>query len=91
MPRGKKEEWDEEMMARAAGLKRAGFSIAMIAERLGVSVGSVRNRLLRAGAKVRLTGTGGRGSLKYGRRGLDVQDTIEGVIEMLGTSEGIEQ
>jgi orotate phosphoribosyltransferase-like protein len=33
--------WNEEMVARAAGLKRAGFSAKVIADRLGVSVYAV--------------------------------------------------
>lgn len=51
--------WDAEMLARAVGLKRAGFSGAAIAKRLGVSVSSVENRTSRAGAKRRLDGHGG--------------------------------
>jgi hypothetical protein len=59
MPRGIIEPWDDEMFARAAGLKRAGFSSKVIAERLGVSVGSLRMRMQRGNVKARLDGRGG--------------------------------
>jgi hypothetical protein len=56
MPRGKVENWDEEMYARAAGLKRAGFSQLEIAKRLGVPVGSVRARMRMLGVKSAIKG-----------------------------------
>jgi len=40
--------WDEEMVARAAGMKRAGFSNKVIAERLGVTEKAVQGRMHRA-------------------------------------------
>lgn len=51
--------WDEEMVARAAGMKRAGFSNKVIAERLGVTEQAVQGRMHRAKARVRLDGRGG--------------------------------
>jgi len=56
MPR---QVWDAEMVARAAGLKRAGFTAKVIAERLGVSESAVSNRMRRAQARVRLDGKSG--------------------------------
>lgn len=56
MPRGKAEDWDEEMYARAAGLKRVGFSQTEIAKRLGVPVGSVRARMRQLGVKSAIKG-----------------------------------
>ena len=90
MPRGKHEHWDEEMLARAAGMKRAGLPLTTIAERLGVSVGSARNRLTRIGAKRRLTGTSGRGPLPIGRIGLQMVETPRDTTDLLGTAEGRE-
>lgn len=46
--------WTDEMLAIAAGMKRAGLSNKVIAERLGVSVHAVSNRLNRAKATRRL-------------------------------------
>jgi DNA-binding Lrp family transcriptional regulator len=54
-----KKVWDAEMVARAAGLKRAGFTAKVIAERLGVTIPAVRNRMRKAQARVRLDGKGG--------------------------------
>ena len=51
--------WDEEMVARAAGLKRAGFTAKAIAKRLGVTEGAVRRRMQRAKARSRLDGKTG--------------------------------
>jgi transposase len=76
MPRGVKEHWDEEMLARAAGMKRAGMTNKDIAARLGVSVGSVIGRMSRAGAKRRLDGRGGRSRAISNRRTLDNVGTI---------------
>ena len=87
MPRGVHEHWDEEMLARAAGMKRAGLSPTLIAERLGVSVGSVRMRLRRIGAKRRLTGTGGGGAMPIGRIGLQMVETPSHTADLLGTAE----
>jgi len=66
MPRGVPEPWDEEMLARAAGMKRAGIPTATIAKRLGVSLNSVANRLSRLGARRRLDGRSGTGKTGLG-------------------------
>lgn len=56
-------QWTDEMVAIAAGMKRAGLSNKAIAERLGISVRAVAGRMSRAGAKRRLDGrTGLRGA-----------------------------
>lgn len=56
-----KKVWDAEMVARAAGLKRAGFTNKTIAERLGVTEKAVKGRMHKAKARVRLDGKGGIG------------------------------
>lgn len=56
-----KKVWDAEMVARAAGLKRAGFTAKVIAERLGVTEKAVKGRMHKAKARVRLDGKGGIG------------------------------
>jgi transposase len=76
MPRGVKEHWDEEMLARAAGMKRAGMTNKDIAARLGVSVGSVVGRMNRAGAKRHLDGHKGGRTHISSRRILDAIGTI---------------
>lgn len=43
--------WDAELVARAAGLKRAGFSAKEIANRLGVTASAVSGKMSRTGAK----------------------------------------
>jgi hypothetical protein len=43
--------WTAELVAIASGLRRAGFSSALIAERLGVSKRAVQNKLIRVGSK----------------------------------------
>ncbi|HSG62923.1 MAG TPA: sigma factor-like helix-turn-helix DNA-binding protein [Pseudomonadales bacterium] len=52
--------WDAELVARAAGLKRAGFSAKEIAKRLGVTVGAVNTKMSRTGAK----SPGGRAAIR---------------------------
>lgn len=84
--RGKHEDWTEEMVAIAAGLKRVGFTNKRIAERLGVSVGSVRCRVARAGAKARLTGTSGKPAAKIGRIGLEMVETPHDTVALMGVS-----
>lgn len=76
MPRGVRDHWDEEMVARAVGMKRAGMTNKDIAERLGVSIGSVVGRMNRAKAKRRLDGRGGRSRAISNRRTLDNIGTI---------------
>lgn len=55
-----KHVWDAEMVARAAGMKRAGFTAKVIAERLGVTERAVKARMHKARAHVRLDGSSGR-------------------------------
>jgi hypothetical protein len=43
--------WDAELVARAAGLKRAGFTSEAIAKRLGVTSKAVEGKMFRTGAK----------------------------------------
>jgi transposase len=76
MPRGVRDHWDEEMVARAVGMKRAGMTNKDIAARLGVSIGSVIGRMSRAGAKRRLDGRGGATRTVSNRRTLDNIGTI---------------
>ena len=84
--RGRHEEWDDELVARAVGLKRAGFSNQQIADKLGKPLGSVKVRLAKAGAKRRLTGTGGRGKAPVGRIMLDTMEANTETNIMLGVS-----
>lgn len=56
MPKREPRVWDAEMVARAAGLKRAGFPAKVIAARLGVSVSAVKNIMSTKGVKLRLDG-----------------------------------
>ena len=44
--------WDEEMVARAAGLKRAGFPAKVIAQKLGVTARAVSAKMSRTGVKL---------------------------------------
>ena len=86
MPRGKKEDWDEEMYARAAGLKRAGFSQPEIAKRLGVPVGSVRARM--QGVKSTIKGRSAAiGQFRCGPLTRDHLDSPRIVDEFLGMPE----
>ena len=78
--RGKKEDWDDELLARAAGLKRAGFTLKQIAEKLDKPEGSVKLRLSRIGAKRR-------SGMYIGRIGLEMIETTYDTIDLLGTSE----
>lgn len=67
--------WTEEMVAIAAGLKRAGFSNDKIAERLGISKNSVRRKMETIKAKRRLDGHGGnRGCYSVGPIVLEIYD-----------------
>jgi len=63
--------WDEEMVARAAGMKRAGFTNAVIAKRLGVTTNSLGHKLAKIGAKRRLDGNSGKGHKGFGRIAFD--------------------
>jgi hypothetical protein len=85
--RGKHEEWDDELLARAVGLKRAGFSNKQIAEKLGKPLGSVKVRMARVGAKRRLDGkSGSRIAPPIGRMALDTITSGDATTELLGTS-----
>jgi len=81
MPRGVPEPWDEELLARAAGMKRAGLSTATIAERLGVTLKSVTNRLSKIGARRRLDGHGGnirsKNVCNYRLAAIDLRDAFD--------------
>ena len=64
----KRVRWTAEMVAIAAGLRRAGFTSAMIAERLGVTKRAVHNKLLKVGSKSGLDGKAAmRGFVPQGR------------------------
>jgi DNA-binding Lrp family transcriptional regulator len=92
MPRGKIENWDEEMYARAAGLKRAGFSQPEIAKRLGVPVGSVRARMRMLGVKSAIKGRSmGIGQFRCGPLTRDYLDSPHIVDEFLGMPEREEE
>jgi hypothetical protein len=83
--------WDAEMVARAAGLKRAGFTTKAIAERLGVTAKAVANRMYRAGARVRLDGKSGshfgRSNFHNGPLTVDIKSKGERVSEYLEEGE----
>ncbi len=83
-----KKVWDAEMVARAAGLKRVGFTAKQIAERLGVSVGAVKGRMHKAGAHVRLDGKTGRSHLQNGPLTADILSKMQRVEEYLEQPEG---
>ena len=86
MARGIREDWDEEMYARAAGLKRVGFTQIEIAKRLGVPVGSVRARMRMLGVKSTMKGRiRGVGKFQYGpmvRDHLDSPYIVDEFLEM---------
>jgi predicted transcriptional regulator len=68
------------MRTLAAGLKRAGFSNAKIAERMGVSERSVKTHMHKMKAKRRLDGRGGnRGKFSLGPIALEAMDTVKEV------------
>lgn len=82
-----KEEWDPETVARAVGLKRAGFSSKYIAEKLGKTPHAVQSKLKRVGAKRRLDGHGGNmSSASFGRDRLHRLMTASETAEILGVS-----
>lgn len=61
--------WTEEMIATAAGMKRAGLPATTIAKRLNVTVHAVNQKMSRVGARANLKGKGGNRTKtgKYGR------------------------
>ena len=89
-----KKVWDAEMTARAAGLKRAGFSAKVIAERLGVTEKAVKARMLKAKVRIRLDGRGGthngRSNFHSGRLTTDLFEKHQRVDEYLEKPEGDE-
>ena len=91
MPKGIREEWDEEMVARAAGMKRAGFANAEIAKRLGVTENSVRYKLYSIKAKRRLDGSRGKATNGFGRHFFETVAARRQIDEELGTSSGMEE
>ena len=77
---GRQDSWTPEMRTLAAGLKRAGFSNAKIAERMGVSERSVKAHMHKMKVKRRLDGHGGnRGKFGVGPIALGASDTIKEV------------
>jgi Zn-dependent peptidase ImmA (M78 family) len=90
MSRNIREEWDEEMVARAAGMKRAGFANAEIAKRLGVTENAVRYKLYSIKAKRRLDGSGGKWTNGLGRHLFESMEAIRQTDEELGTPSGME-
>ena len=90
-----KKVWDAEMVARAAGLKRAGFTNKAIAEKLGVTAKAVIGRMSKAGARVRLDGKGGthfgRSNFHNGPLTVDIKSKDERISEYLEKPEGAEQ
>jgi predicted RNA polymerase sigma factor len=83
--------WDAEMVARAAGLKRAGFTAKAIAERLGVTEDAVANRMSRAKARVRLDGKSGKYSFPKGPMTSDILQKMQRVEEYLEQPEKEDQ
>lgn len=87
-----KQVWDAEMVARAAGLKRAGFTNKTIAEKLGVTEKAIKARMHKAKARVRLDGkSGGRfecGNFRSGRLSDDLFSKHQRVDEYLEKPEG---
>lgn len=86
MARGVYEVWDAEMIARAAGMKRAGINAKDIAKRLGVTTASLRGKMHRIGAKCRLDGSSGKGHKGHGRYVLEIIDVRLQAEAELGTS-----
>jgi hypothetical protein len=84
-----KQVWDEEMVARAAGMKRAGFTAKAIAERLGVTSKAVKARMYKAKARVGLDGKGGNrfSNFRSGRLTDDLCSKHQRVDEYLGKPE----
>ncbi len=90
-----KKVWDAEMVARAAGLKRAGFPNKAIAEKLGVTEKAIKARMHKAKARVRLDGksgnSNGRSNFHSGRLTTDLFEKHQRVDDYLGKPEQEEQ
>lgn len=83
--------WTEEMVAIAAGMKRAGFTAKAIAARLGVTFKSVESKLQKVGAKRDLTGNSGGKKFKgLGRQAIEAIDGAAATAEVLGAYSTIE-
>jgi transposase len=68
MANGSTSPWDAELVARAAGLKRAGFSCKEIAKRLGVTARAVNSKMYRTGAKSPVYARGGLSAIREERK-----------------------
>lgn len=70
-------KWDPETAARAAGMKRAGFTNKQIAERLGKTISSVSTRFARTRLRRSPRVHAGRlGRLGLARAGLSINEEI---------------
>ena len=76
--------WNAEMVARAAGLKRAGFTAKVISERLGVTESAVKNQMKTKGVRSRLDRRGG------GNRGIFLRGPIA-LAKIEATNESIQE
>ena len=83
---GNKVDWTEEMVAIAAGMKRAGFTSKAIGARLGVPYKSVDNKLQKVGAKRNLIGNSGKKFKGLGRQAIEAIDGAAETAEVLGAS-----
>lgn len=81
--------WTEEMVAIAAGMKRAGLTNRIIAARLGVTGSSVDNKMQKVGAKRNLTGATGVRFKGFGRQAIEARESAAEAAEMLGASNTI--
>lgn len=85
-----KRVWDAEMTARAAGMKRAGFTAKQISERLGVTPKAVNNKMQRTNVHSRLDGKGGMSGVHHnfqtGRLTADLLEKSQRVDEYLQKS-----
>jgi hypothetical protein len=82
--------WTKEMVAIAAGMKRAGFTTKAIAARLGVPFKSTQNKLQEVGAKRNLDGTTGTKFKGLGRQAIEAVDGAAATAEVLGAYSTIE-
>lgn len=69
-------DWTAEMVATAAGMKRAGLSSKAIADRLGVSVAAVTAKMSRTKVRRRLDGQPGRIIKSNNRTWIDRADHV---------------
>ena len=82
--------WDAEMTARAAGMKRAGFTAKQISERLGVTPKAVNNKMQKTNVRLRLDGksgvSGAYNKFQTGRLTADLLEKSQRVDEYLEKS-----